>query len=337
MGIRVGEVLKNILNMINNTMTTHKFSIIFPGQGSQSVGMLAEIAAQFDEVEQTYAEASDVLGYDLWEMTQHGPADALDQTMHTQPALLAGSYAVWKIIQSRNLIKPAVLAGHSLGEYTALVCANALDFRDAIKLVAARGQYMQDAVPVGIGAMGAIIGLDEAQVATLCQQAILPNEVLSPANFNSMGQVVVAGHKASVERAINLAKAQGAKLAVLLPVSVPSHCQLMQPAAERLAKLLQTIPLKIPEIPIINNVDVMYYNNVESIRDGLIRQLYLPVRWVEMIKQFVQSGITHVIECGPGKVLTGLNKRIDKNLQLMTTSDLTSLDIVLKLDSERNV
>lgn len=312
--------------MINNTL-----AIVFPGQGSQSVSMLADIANQFAEVQQTFDQASHALGYDLWKLVSEGPAEELDKTMHTQPALLAASYAIWRILQTKSALKPALLAGHSLGEYTALVCANALNFQDGIKLVAARGQYMQDAVASGVGAMAAIVGLDEANVAAMCTQAIADtDEILTPANFNSVGQIVIAGHKAAVLRAITLAKEQGAKLAVLIPVSVPSHCELMRPAAERLAELLKNITLKQPEIPVLSNVDVTPYSTVESIRDGLVRQLYKPVRWVETIQYFSQAGIKTIIECGPGKVLTGLNKRIDKNMQLMTTSDAASLQAILE-------
>lgn len=318
-------------------MTTNKVGMVFPGQGSQTVGMLADIAKHYGEIKQTFDEASNVLGYDLWQLTQRGPAEELDKTIHTQPALLAGSYAIWRILKARNPIKPAMLAGHSLGEYTALVCANALNFTEAIKLVAARGQYMQDAVAPGAGAMAAIIGLDEMKVADICKQAIISSdEVLSPANFNSIGQIVVAGHKAAVVRAMTLAKEQGAMLVIQIPVSVPSHCKLMKPAADRLAKLLTTVTLQIPQILVINNVNATRYDSVESIYDGLVRQLYMPVRWVEIIHNFVKAGITHIVECGPGKVLTGLNKRIDKNLQLMTSSDEASLNLILKMESERS-
>lgn len=319
--------------MINKTL-----AIVFPGQGSQSVGMLADIAQQFKEVKQTFDEASEVLDYDLWRLVEQGPAEELDKTMHTQPALLAASYAIWRILQANHPMQPAMLAGHSLGEYTALVCANALTFTDAVKLVAARGQYMQDAVAPGVGAMAAIIGLDEDSVEKICNQIVTsPHEVLSPANFNSIGQVVVAGHKPLVERAIALAKEQGAKLAVMIPVSVPSHCKLMLPAAQRLAMMLETITFNYPDIPVINNVNVKIYDGPESLHDGLVRQLYMPVRWVDTIQRFTKAGITKIIECGPGKVLTGLNKRIDKNLQLMTTADMASLESVLKIESERSI
>jgi [acyl-carrier-protein] S-malonyltransferase len=305
---------------------TDTYGIVFPGQGSQSVGMLKDISLQYREVKQTFDEASEVLGYDLWRLVQEGPAENLDKTMYTQPALLAASYAVWRIIQSHYPLHPLLLAGHSLGEYTALVCAQALTFVDALRLVAARGRFMQEAVQPDIGAMAAIIGLDEATVVEICQHAISPGEVLSPANFNSIGQIVIAGHKTAVLRAMTLAKEKGAKLTVLIPVSVPSHCQLMQPAAERLSQLLATVKFGLLQIPVINNVDVQRYQQGDSIRDGLIRQLSMPVRWVETIQVFAEAGVTHIIECGPGKILTGLNKRINKNLHLMTTSDVANLE-----------
>lgn len=317
-------------------MSQQQFAIVFPGQGSQSVGMLNDIASQFPEVAETFKEASDVLGYDVWALTQNGPAEELDKTAHTQPALLTASYAIWRILQPRLPSKPTILAGHSLGEYTALVCANAISFADAVRLVAARGEYMQAAVPAGIGSMAAIIGLDDATVAEICKEVATSNEILSPANFNSIGQVVIAGHKAAVERALPIAKEKGAKMAVLIPVSVPSHCALMLPAAERLAVLLATISMKSPTIKIINNVNVASYDSPESIQQGLTQQLSKPVRWVETIQALMKEGVTQIIECGPGKVLTGLNKRIDKNLQLYTTNDLANLEIVLKLESERN-
>jgi [acyl-carrier-protein] S-malonyltransferase len=318
--------------MINNSL-----AIVFPGQGSQSVGMLGDIAKQYQEVRESFDEASAVLGYDLWKMVQEGPAENLDKTVHTQPALLAASYAVWRIIQSRKPCEPSMLAGHSLGEYTALVCAKAMTFADAVKLVAARGQFMQDAVPQGVGAMAALIGLDEETVNGICQEALQSaDEVLAPANFNSIGQIVIAGHQSAVARAIIIAKEKGAKIATLIPVSVPSHCQLMLPAANRLASLLSTISLQLPAIPVISNVDVKPYDSIDSIRDGLVRQLYNPVQWVRTIEYFAQAGVTSIIECGPGKVLSGLIKRINKNLQLTTTADASSLDALLKLENVRS-
>jgi [acyl-carrier-protein] S-malonyltransferase len=309
--------------------------VVFPGQGSQTVGMLADIAHEFPLVEAIYGEASQALGYDLWKLVQHGPPEALDQTMHTQPALLAGSYAIWRILEAEKKIRPVLLAGHSLGEYTALVCAGALQFSDAIRLVAARGQFMQEAIPAGQGALAAIIGLDEARVSELCGRAILANEVLTPANFNSPGQIVVAGHVAAVDRLIILAKTAGARMAKLLPVSVPSHCVLMQPAAEQLQKLLATIPIQIPAIPVLNNVDVAIYQDVAEVRAGLVRQLVMPVRWVETIQKFAASGIEYIIECGPGKILTGLNKRIVTEIQLTPTADVASLQLLLETVLER--
>lgn len=312
-------------------MNNHSLAIVFPGQGSQSVGMLADIALQYKEVQETFKQASDVLGYDLWHLVQQGPVQELDKTVHTQPALLTASYAIWRILQSRKSFTPAMLAGHSLGEYTALVCANALSFTDGVRLVAARGQYMQEAVAQGVGAMAALIGLNEATVNTICLQAKEnQDEVLSPANFNSIGQIVIAGHKAAVDRALILAKEQGAKIAMLIPISVPSHCQLMQPAALRLKEMLATISLQSPAIPVINNVDVKRYDGAESIRDGLVRQLTMPVQWVATIQQFIQDGVTQIIECGPGRVLNGLIKRIDKDLQLIATTDVASLDVMAK-------
>lgn len=303
---------------------TNKLAIVFPGQGSQSLGMLGDIAPQYNEVQQTFDEASSVLDYDLWKLTQEGPAAELDKTVHTQPALLAASYAIWKIIQARKPLEPAMLAGHSLGEYTALVCANAISFADAVKLVAARGQFMQEAVAEGRGAMAALIGLDQASVKKICSEAIQSaDQIVTPANFNSIGQIVIAGHKEAVLRAITLAKEQGAKIATLIPVSVPSHCKLMQPAAIRLEKMLADIPLQLPWVPVINNVDVKPYDSIEAIREGLVRQLYMPVQWVGTIEYFIEHGITQIIECGPGKVLSGLIKRISKNLEL------TNIDGVL--------
>ena len=299
-----------------STQINQNLAIVFPGQGSQAVGMLADLVATHPEIKQTFDEASTVLGFDLWTLCQHGPAEELDKTTNTQPALLTASYAMWRIYQASDAALPHFLAGHSLGEYTALVCAKSLNFQDAVRLVAARGQLMQDAVAKDEGAMAALIGLDDEIVKSLCDQARLGNEVLSPANYNSVGQVVIAGHKASVEHAVTLAKEQGAKLAVIIPVSVPSHCSLMLPAAENFRELLTSVAFHESIIPVINNVDVQPYDGAASIREGLVRQLTMPVRWVETIQYFMQHNVTQVLECGPGKVLTGLNKRIDKNLQL---------------------
>lgn len=314
-------------------MIVNKLAIVFPGQGSQSVGMLADIADQFSEIKETFAEASDVLGYDLWEVVQKGPTEVLDKTENTQPAMFSASCAIWRIIQRKTSLKPDYFAGHSLGEYAALVASNSLNFRDGIRLIAARGQYMQEALPNNLGAMAAIIGLDDATVLAICKEAKqLPDEILAPANYNSIGQTVIAGHRQAVLRAVEIAKSRNAKLAVLIPVSVPAHCQLMKNAAIQLEKLIATINFKQPEIPVLSNVDAKPYTTVDSIRAGLVMQLYMPVRWVEIIQYLVNANVKTIIECGPGKVLTGLNKRIDKTLELMATSDITNLDDVLKLE-----
>ena len=276
-------------------MTNTALAIVFPGQGSQSVGMLSDMVDQYPEIKTIFDQASAALGYDLWQLTANGPSEELNKTEHTQPALLAASFALWKIFQAKNKdkengLQPVMLAGHSLGEYTALVCANALQFTDAIKLVAARGKYMREAVAPGEGAMAAIVGLDDMVVATICHQALSSaDEVLAPANFNSLGQVVIAGHKAPVERAVTLAKEQGAKLAMLIPVSVPSHCELMRPAAERLKELLAVTQINTPNLTVVSNVDVLPYQNAEEIRSGLVRQLYMPVRWVETIQYAINE------------------------------------------------
>jgi [acyl-carrier-protein] S-malonyltransferase len=304
--------------------------IVFPGQGSQSVGMLKDIADKFPQVLETYSEASAVLGYDLWDMVSKGPAEELDKTVHTQPALLAGSIAIWRILESHKKLTPNKLAGHSLGEYSALVCAKAIEFSDAVKLVAARGQFMQEAVPSGEGALAAIIGLDESIVDSICLKAAQDNEVLAPANFNSPGQIVISGSAAAVDRALILAKEAGSKLAKRLSVSVPSHCILMKPAADRLAQLLEKTTIKTPSYDVLNNVDVEIYKSPESIRAGLVRQLYMPVRWIDTIEKFAAAGITNIIECGPGKILSGLNKRIISELQLSNTADLTNLQNLLE-------
>ncbi len=303
-------------------------AIVFPGQGSQSVGMLSELATQYPLVQETFAQASEALGYDLWVLTQHGPEEKLNSTQHTQPALLAAGVAVWRVWQEKSGKTPSFLAGHSLGEYTALVCAGALDFKTAVKLVEQRGEFMQQAVPSGTGAMAAIIGLEEAPLTAVCAQAA-EGQVVQPANFNSPGQIVIAGQREAVERAIVLAKTSGAKLAINLPVSVPSHCELMRPAAERLAVVLQSIHFNAPKIPVVNNVDVAMPTDVEEIKAALVKQLYSPVRWTETINFLATQGVTTFIECGPGKVLLGLNKRIEKSLQHLAIYDPASLNAAL--------
>lgn len=297
-----------------------KTAFVFPGQGSQSVGMLNACAQMFPQVIETFSEASDALGYDLWQLVQNGPAETLNQTSHTQPALLVASIALWRIWNAQGGLRPVVLAGHSLGEYSALVCAEALDFASAVKLVAERGQFMQDAVPAGLGAMAAIVGLDDDEIRKICEQAA-QGQLVTPANYNAIGQIVVAGHNEAVERVINLAKQAGAKLAMLLPVSVPSHCGLMQPAAERLANRLNSITFTTPKIPVINNVDVAVRTEPSIIKDALVRQLANPVRWVETVQQMSNQGIETFIECGSGKILAGLNKRIVASVPTFSIAD----------------
>ncbi|CAM3652293.1 Malonyl CoA-acyl carrier protein transacylase [Vibrio aerogenes CECT 7868] len=303
------------------------FAIVFPGQGSQTVGMLAELGEQYDVVKKTFAEASEVLGYDLWSLVQDGPAEDLNQTFRTQPALLASSVAVWRVWQSLDLETPAFFAGHSLGEYSALVCAGVIDFKEAIKLVELRGQAMQEAVPAGTGAMYAIIGLNDDAIAKACEDAA-QGQIVSPVNFNSPGQVVIAGQKEAVERAGALCKEAGAKRALPLPVSVPSHCALMKPAADKLAKALESVDFQTPQIPVLNNVDVLAETQPEKIKDALVRQLYSPVRWTETVQKMNAEGVDKLIEAGPGKVLTGLTKRIVKTLTAAAVNDIASLDAI---------
>jgi [acyl-carrier-protein] S-malonyltransferase len=288
--------------------------MVFPGQGSQSVGMLAELAEVFPLVEETFSQASEVLGYDLWERSQNGPAELLNRTSCTQPAVLAAGVATWRCWQNQTDRLPAMMAGHSLGEYTTLVCAGAIEFADAVALVEKRGEIMQNAVPEGSGAMAAILGLDDDQLISLCEQAS-QGEVVSAVNFNSPGQVVIAGHAAAVERAMGLARQAGAKRALFLPVSVPSHCSLMQPAAQIFAKDLAAISIKTPAIQVLHNVDVASHDQPGAIREALAAQLFNPVRWVETVRAMHGAGITTVLELGPGKVLAGLNKRIEKSMQ----------------------
>lgn len=286
-----------------------QFAFVFPGQGSQTVGMLADMAATWSVIEETFQEASAVLGYDLWALVQQGPAEELNKTWQTQPALLTASVALWRVWQQQGGKTPALMAGHSLGEYSALVCAGVIAFADAVRLVELRGKFMQDAVPAGTGAMSAIIGLDDAAIAQACEAAA-EGQVVSPVNYNSPGQVVIAGHKEAVERAGAACKAAGAKRALPLPVSVPSHCALMKPAAEKLAAELSNITFNAPQIPVINNVDVACETTPEAIRDALVRQLYSPVQWTKSVEFMASQGIEHLYEVGPGKVLTGLTKRI---------------------------
>jgi [acyl-carrier-protein] S-malonyltransferase len=303
-------------------------AFVFPGQGSQAVGMLSALAEQFSEVEATYAEASEVLGYSLWDLVQNGPDTELNQTHITQPAMLSAGVAAWRCWQAQGGATPELMAGHSLGEYSALVCSGALGFADAVALVAERGRLMQQAVPAGTGAMAAIIGLDDQAVIDVCASAA-GDDVLSAVNFNAPGQVVIAGNAAAVERAVPAAKAAGAKRAIVLPVSVPSHCALMQPAADQLAQTLANITIQTPNIPVINNVSVAQEQDADAIRAALVAQLHSPVRWVETIQSMAADGVDTLVECGPGKVLVGLNKRIIKGMTSFPVFDPAGLEKAL--------
>ena len=300
-------------------------AFIFPGQGSQSVGMLKDLSENYSEVAATFQEASDALGYDLWSLIQDGPAEKLNSTDVTQPAMLASGVATWRVWQAKGGVMPSMMAGHSLGEYTALVCAGSLDYVDAIKLVSQRGQFMMQAVPAGTGAMAAVLGMDDDAVRKVCLDAA-QGEVLEAVNYNSPGQVVVAGNKSAVERVCILAKEQGAKRALELPVSVPSHCALMKPAAVQLSEVLNGISFNTPSIPVINNVDVTAAESEADIRDALKRQLFSPVRWVETIEKMTADGADQFNECGPGKVLVGLNKRINKTLTSTALLDTATIE-----------
>ena len=306
-----------------------KLSFVFPGQGSQSVGMLADLNTVFPLVTETFGEASEVLGLDLWHLVQQGPAEELNLTQNTQPAMLAAGVAVWRVWRAQGGAVPRVMAGHSLGEYSALVCAGALDFADAVALVAERGRLMQEAVPQGLGAMAAVLGLDDEQVRQLCADAA-DDEVVEAVNFNAPGQVVIAGNAMAVERAIQLAKAAGAKRVLPLPVSAPSHCALMTPAAERLAERLGRTRVDMPAIPVLHNTTVEATADPGQIRALLALQLYRPVRWVETVRAMASSGITTLVEAGPGKVLAGLGKRIDKSLHAIPVYDPETLGKALE-------
>ncbi|MBZ6395392.1 MULTISPECIES: ACP S-malonyltransferase [Pantoea] len=305
-----------------------QFAFVFPGQGSQTVGMLVDLAATYPQVEETFREASAVLGYDLWQLVSQGPAEELNKTWQTQPALLAASVAIYRVWRQQGGEQPSMMAGHSLGEYSALVCAGVLDFADAIKLVELRGKLMQEAVPEGTGAMQAIIGLDDASIRKACEESA-QGQVVSPVNFNSPGQVVIAGNKEAVERAGAACKAAGAKRALPLPVSVPSHCALMKPAADKLAVALESITFNTPAVPVINNVDVKAETDAGAIRHALVRQLYSPVRWTESVEAMAAQGVTQLLEIGPGKVLTGLTKRIVDSLTAAAVNDSASLTAAL--------
>ncbi|MBK5969564.1 MULTISPECIES: ACP S-malonyltransferase [Thiorhodovibrio] len=301
-----------------------RLAFVFPGQGSQSVGMLSDLAVSSALVGETFAEVSEVLGRDLWSLVSAGPGEELDQTQNTQPAMLAAGVAVWRCWRDSGGPMPEVMAGHSLGEYSALVCAGALELTDAARLVAERARLMQEATPAGVGAMAAILGLADEQVVTLCA-AQAGDQVLEAVNFNSPGQVVIAGEREAVERALPEAKALGAKRALLLPVSVPSHCALMRPAAEQLQAALDQCPMRLPEIPVIHNASVSVAEDVAQLRGLLAQQLYRPVRWVETIQAIGDRGVESLIESGPGKVLAGLGKRIDKTRPTIPVVDAETL------------
>ena len=307
----------NLVELSSNT------AFIFPGQGSQSLGMLSDFA-ETKEVIATFEQASDALGYDLWSLCQQGPEESLNQTDKTQPALLAASFALWRVWQNRAGL-PSILAGHSLGEYSALVCSGIIGFEDAIKLVEKRGKFMQQAVPAGVGKMAAIIGLEDEKVKASCESAA-GEQIVSPVNYNSPGQVVIAGNADAVDRAIVVCNENGAKRAMPLAVSVPSHCLLMKPASEQLADELSTISFNTSDIQVVNNVDVAIETQEEKIKDALVRQLYCPVRWSECVNFLSKQGITTLVESGPGKVLSGLNRRIDRSLTSKQINNLTSLN-----------
>ena len=305
-------------------------AFVFPGQGSQSVGMLAELGAAEPVVRATFAEASDVLGYDLWSLCQDGPEADLGSTERTQPAMLAAGVATWRVWSGRGGPRPVAMAGHSLGEYTALVCSDAMDFRTAIDVVRFRGQVMQQAVPLGQGAMAAILGLDDAELDAACKEAA-QGEVVEPVNFNAPGQTVIAGNATAVARAIDAARARGAKRAVLLPVSVPSHSSLMLGAAELLAAKLATVDVRLPNVADVYTVDVRKHTSPDGIRQSLKEQLFKPVRWADTVRAMLAGGATTFVECGPGKVLTSLNRRIERKpeLRMLALEDPASIAAAL--------
>ncbi|MBN8410847.1 ACP S-malonyltransferase [Halomonas denitrificans] len=312
---------------------TQPLALIFPGQGSQQIGMLRDLAERYSVVRTTFEEASEALGYDLWQVVQEGPEESLNATACTQPALLASSVAIWRVWQELEGPRPGAMAGHSLGEYSAMVCAGALPFAEGIRLVRLRGEAMQQAVPAGQGAMAAILGLDDAAVEQACASAA-EGDVVSAVNYNAPGQVVIAGSKAAVERAIVACQEAGAKRAMPLPVSVPSHCALMRPAAEKLEQALAEVELKAPRYTVIQNVDAQAHADVATLRTRLVEQLYQPVRWVSCVEKMVADGADVFIECGPGKVLTGLNKRISRGTRGLAVNDPDSLAAALELARE---
>ena len=312
-----------------STPSAGKFGMVFPGQGSQHVGMLAELAASFATVQATFREASAVVGYDLWQLVQAGPADQLALTHVTQPLMLTSSVAVWRVWQQQGGRQPVLMAGHSLGEYSALVCAGALDFASTVMLVRQRGEFMQSAVPVGTGTMAAVLGLDDAVVVQCCAQASNHEEVVPAATYNSPGQIVIAGHVAAIERAVALCKEAGAKRALLLPVSAPFHSPLMAPAAAQFAAVLAEVAVQAPNIPVIQNYGLQSSSAPDEIRRNLVAQIANPVPWVATMNQFVDRKVVQLLEIGPGKVLTGLNKRINSTLETIAINDPASLNQAL--------
>jgi len=306
-----------------------KTAFLFPGQGSQSVGMMSALADGFSEVQATFAEASEALGYDLWALVSNGPAAELNKTEITQPAMLVSDIATWRIWQTLGGAQPDYLAGHSLGEYAALVAAGVMKFTDAVTIVAERGRLMQQAVPAGSGAMAAVIGLEDSDLSTICEQA-QAGEVVACANFNAPGQIVISGDKAAVERAGELAVEAGARRVLSLPVSVPSHCALMKPAAVSLQELLLDMHFSDAAVPVIQNADVAAYADAEQVREALARQLWQPVRWTQTIQSLLDSGVSRFVECGPGKVLAGLNRRISRPSTIFTLIDSDSLQAALQ-------
>ena len=306
------------------------FAFVFPGQGSQSVGMMAAYG-DAPVVRSTFDEASNALGDDLWQMVAEGPAEALTQTVNTQPVMLTAGIAAWRLWQEKGGRTPAMVAGHSLGEYSALVAAGVIGFKDAVPLVRLRAAAMQEAVPLGTGAMAAVLGLDNGGIAAACAEAA-QGEIVEPVNFNANGQTVIAGHKGAVERAMEACKARGAKMAKALPVSAPFHSSLIRPAADKLAARLAELTLQAPAIPVINNVDVAIENEPARIKDALVRQAYNPVRWVETVQFMASLGITTVAECGPGKVLAGLTKRCADGISGVALADAASIEANLGLE-----
>lgn len=303
-----------------------KIAFVFPGQGSQSIGMMKGYAA-LPSIRETFNEASEILKQDLWSLIDDGPEETLNLTINTQPVMLTADVAVYRAWKQAGGSNPEFLAGHSLGEYAALVAAHSLSFADALKLVRYRAEVMQACVPEGMGGMAAIVGLDDDTVSAVCAEVVrdTPDLLLEPTNFNAPGQAVIAGHKSAVMAGMTLAKLKGAKLTVLLPMSIPSHCSLMRPAAEKLILLLERISLQSPQIPVLHNVDIQQHTEVTVIRRVLMQQLYSPVRWTETIQEMAAQGTTHVMECGPGKVLSGLNRRINKNLNSISLNDANAL------------